>query len=917
MGLGAHHVEHRSATRTRRSSARRQRAPAAAGLHCLLALACGSDSTLLVDAFGGDGPEAPRPPADISGDSSADPTRAGASSQPAAHAPSQPGPAAGGEPANPAGAGLGGAPSAGVDAPSGVGATPLVPPVVDPEGPGSDEGPIARDAGLEPDPDAKGDGTHEPPPAPLVAGLSSQTRSPPFLGMPARPQLTLRGWDMTEAFPNVTFTNSTFVMQEPTSGRMFVAERAGRIWAFEKNPDVATRTLVLDITGQCLGNGDRGLVGFAFHPEFGRPESPNRGYLYVHYPHIDPATARPFPDDAITHSRLSRFTIDLETLQADPASELVLIDQFDESPLHLGGALFFHPGDGYLYVTVGDEGTSCGRSGNCGRIDKDLFSGVLRIDVDPNEDTDSHAIPKQPEAGITAHYTIPNDNPFVGRPDALEEFYAIGLRSPHRMTHDPTDDIIWLGDVGNLAREEIDVVTAGANFQWNAHEGFLEHRAPAPDHAGIWTDPVLDLSRYEARCVVGGYVYRGSRFPELFGKYVFGDLSYNSLWALDYAWDGERAEVVENQRLATAIAGQRGTLTSLGVDSEGELYMTSLERGPIRTLTFRQEASTNLPSRLGATGAFEDVAALTPQPALLAYSVNSPLWSDGAAKRRWLALPEGGTIGFAPSGAWTFPAGTVFVKHFDIALDERAPERRRRLETRLLVASADGAYYGASYKWNAEETDADLLLESQTEALDITLSDGGTRRQEYFYPGPSDCLTCHNTRAGSVLGVRAAQMNGEVLYPATGLKANQLWTWSELGLFDRRLSPDEVRALPALAALDDESRSAEDRVRSYWDSNCSMCHGIIPGMRASWDARYQTPLAQQGVVLGPSVANEGAFVVVPGDVAASLLATRDRSTDPNVRMPPIGRTRADAAYVALLERWIRALPAPVSAASAP
>jgi uncharacterized repeat protein (TIGR03806 family) len=884
-------VEHRTATRTRRSSARRRRAAAARGL-CWLALACGNDSTLLVDAFGARATEGSPSPT----------TAAGAGADPVPQPSGLP-PAVGRDRGNDPGAsetvGLGGAPNDGVDEPASV----------DPVQPLPEPNAGGRDAGIDPGADASdGPDPLEEPPPPLIAGLLEQPRSTPFLGMPQTALFTLRGWDMTPAFPELQFSNATFLMQEPTTGRMFVAERAGRIWTFEQRPDVTTRTLVLDITGQCLGNGDRGLVGFAFHPEFGQPDSPDRGSVYVHYPHIDPATEQPFPDDAITHSRLSRFTIDLETLQADPASELVLIDQFDQSPLHLGGALFFHPGDGYLYVSVGDEGSSCGRSGNCGRIDKDLFSGVLRIDVDPVEDADSHAIPRQPEAGSTAHYTIPNDNPFVGRPDTLEEFYALGLRSPHRMTHDAQDDIIWLGDVGSLTREEIDVVSAGANFQWNAHEGFFEHRPPAEDLVGIWTDPVLDLSRYEARCIVGGYVYRGSRFPGLFGKYIFGDFIYNSLWALDYAWDGAHAQMVDNQRLATAVAGQRATLTSLGVDSEGELYMTSLGRAPIRTLTFRQESSTNLPSRLGATGLFEDVAALAPRPALLAYAVNSPLWSDGAAKRRWLALPEGETIGFSDSGAWTFPEGTVFVKHFDMALDERVPELRRRLETRVLVADAEGAYYGASYKWNADETDAELLLESQTEELDITQPDGSTRRQEYFYPGPTDCLTCHDSRAGSVLGVRAAQLNGEVRYAATGLQANQLWTWSELGLFDRRLSQSEIRALPALAALEDESRSVEDRVRSYWDSNCSMCHGSIRGMRAAWDARYQTPLAEQGVVSGPSVANEGAFIVVPGDVEASLLAVRDRSTDPNLRMPPIGRTRADVAYIALLERWIRSLP---------
>lgn len=746
------------------------------------------------------------------------------------------------------------------------------------------------------------------PPIRLVSGLTSRPTPVPFLSLPARLDLRPRGWDVDVVFPALSFTGATFIQQEATSQLFFVAEREGRIWAFENRADVAEKKLVLDITRQCQGRGDRGLVGFAFHPEFGQPGSPNRGFVYLHYPFVDPAILEgPAPANVPSHSRLSRFTIDLDTMQADVASELVLIDQYDENLLHLGGASFFRPSDGYLYLTVGDEGLACSVSGNCGRNDKDLFSGVLRIDVDPTPDADSHAIPRQPEQGTTANYTIPNDNPFVGQAGALEEFYALGLRSPHRMTVDPVDDIVWLGDVGGVRRDELDVLQSGANYQWDYSEGLITRRPRPVTAPGIWTNPVLDFARDEIRVIIGGYVYRGQRFPQLSGRYVFGDFNDNAIWALDYTYDGLDAAVQQYERLARQVGGRGTTLTSFGVDTQGELYITSLGVDRIKTLVNRAEGRSNLPATLSATGVFADVAALAPAPGLLAYDVQSPLWSDGASKQRWISLPPDTHIGFSENEPWVFPPGTVFVKHFSMLMDERDPSSVRRLETRVLVAQRDGRYYGASYKWNTEQTDAAALLESETELLEVVASDGSLRQQSYFYPGPRDCTTCHNPDAQYVLGVRTAQLNGDALFESTGIVANQLYTWSEIGMFDRRLAAEDIVRYPKLAALADETRSEAERISSYWDSNCSMCHGRMDGIRAEWDARFEVAMARKNVILAASVNSEGAFIVVPGDPDASILLQRDSTTDPELRMPPLARNRTDEAYIELLRRWIRSL----------
>src|SRR5262249_10862011 len=154
-----------------------------------------------------------------------------------------------------------------------------------------------------------------------------------------------------------------------------------------------------------------------------------------------------------------------------------------------------------------------------------------------------------------------------------------------------------------------------------------------------------------------------------------------------------------------------------------------------------------LPGRLSATGLFTALADLKPAAGLIGYEVNSPLWADGASKRRWIALPEIGRVRFAAQGEWKFPAGTVFVKHFELPGRPKA----RRLERRRLAAEARGRGYGVTYRWRPDGTDAELLPDGLTEKL----GNGKT----WPYPSRSDCLACHNPTAGFVLGVNTRQLN--------------------------------------------------------------------------------------------------------------------------------------------------------------
>jgi hypothetical protein len=206
-------------------------------------------------------------------------------------------------------------------------------------------------------------------------------------------------------------------------------------------------------------------------------------------------------------------------------------------------------------------------------------------------------------------------------------------------------------------------------------------------------------------------------------------------------------------------------------------------------LQMPERASGEIPLQLSQTGAFENTPEMVPNPALIPYDLIVSFWSDGAAKSRWISVPDQ-KIKFAPTGEWFFPKGTVFVKHFDLATDETNPKIKRRLETRLLVCNADGGVYGVTYKWRADNRDADLLATNLTEAISIKTATG-VRTQLWYYPSRQDCLTCHTANAGFVLGVKTRQLNRDLKYPS-GVTANELRVWNRLGLFDTNLDAADL-----------------------------------------------------------------------------------------------------------------------------
>jgi uncharacterized repeat protein (TIGR03806 family) len=721
-------------------------------------------------------------------------------------------------------------------------------------------------------------------------------------------------WSAVVAFTNLVFTNALGLTSVPGTNQLCVWEREGRIWTFENNAGATQKKLILDIHNQCQGWDDSGLLGLAFHPGFA-----TNHFVFVYYTWVVPGTVvgdpntRPNPVLPNTyHDRLERYTLDVNGV-AIPGSVKIFVDLTNQTVWHHGGGMFFHPTNGFLYWTDGDNSVG----DNDQIINKSLYSGVFRIDVDCRGENISHAPPRQPTNGVTANYFIPNDNPFVGQSNVLEEFFCLGLRSPHRMTIDPPTGRIFIGDVGESARESVKVIEpgeSGLNFQWNRIEG--KQGDLTPPFIGINKQPIMDYPHSDGRAIIGGYVYRGKEFAaDLGGKYIFGDNVFRTIWAMD-----ETATPFKKTVLCVMPKGDgpnSGTdytgLSSFGTDANGEIYLCQMSSIGGRIYKLQRGGppppSHPMPKLLSQTGAFADLEKLQPADFLIPYSVNSPLWSDGAIKMRWMALPTDSKINFSALGEWTFPAGTVFVKNFSLPVDDTNPQILRRLETRLLVRDASGFVYGASYKWRADNSDADLVTAGTNENISIQTA-SGTRVQKWFYPGRQDCITCHTPASGGVLGVKTRQLNGNFPYQ-NGVTDNQLRAWNQIGLFDTKLNEAGIPFYAKLVNVTNTTAPLQLRVRSYLDANCAMCHRP-GGAGAFFDARFDTPLKLQNLINGP-VQNPlgilGAKVIVSGDTNKSILFRRVNIIGQN-QMPPLAKNVVDGKAVAVFAKWINQLHIP-------
>ena len=761
---------------------------------------------------------------------------------------------------------------------------------------------------------------------------------------------------MVDAFPGVTFTKAVvFASPAGDQKRLFVGEMGGKIKVI---PDTSaagpTASVVIDLAAAVsapartpaeswdLGpNLECGLLGLDFHPDYAA-----NGYFYVFY------SVAKASDPGVWYQRLSRFTIPVEQRDqpsplADAASELILLEQRDRGPNHNGGDLHFGP-DGYLYLSVGDEDNPSDHFNNSQRIDMNFFGAMLRIDVDKkpgNLEPNLHANPAASVEGFSAvdgiprdelppgsgvfkaRYSIPSDNPYLlpsqggtwdgtlngvalaaaSLPFVRSEFWAIGLRSPWRFHIDSTNGEILLGDVGQsnawpaslYAAEELNLITRGGNFGWPYREGsFPGPKTAPPGFTSI--QPFYELQHnwggdpnYRVRCFIGGVIYRGSRFASLTGVYIFGDFSSGNIWALTRT-DG--SPTVER------IAGL-GQLVTFGSDpSNGDVLLTDFSGTRIRRLVTETPGS-EFPSTLGATGLFSDLATLTPAPSVVPYAINLPFWSDHAVKRRWFSIPDGSSrMTWSRDGAWSFPSGQIWVKHFELEMERGNPASpRKRIETRVLVKNEEGIY-GVSYRWNSAGTQATLAADGgETFAVEIT-KDGAPYSQKWNIPSRAQCAICHSAEAGYALSFTTLQLNRENAIDA--FTGNQLNFLESEGYFAN--SPASPLILPRHLKPDEVEYPLEARVRSYLAVNCGYCHAGASGTApTAWDGRHGPTLDQTGIVLGQATsAQEPYKLVIPGDTAHSLLLRRMAGTGGFSRMPPLATSEPDAANVALMTEWI-------------
>lgn len=730
-------------------------------------------------------------------------------------------------------------------------------------------------------------------------GLSNRVANS-TLQMPTNPPVF--GYTIVNAF-NTAFTDPVAIVTPPgETNRIFVVEQDGIISVIT-NLAAPNRTVFLNISARVVGgvpSDEQGLLGLDFHPGY----ATNRQF-FIFYSVLSTTPGIATND---LHHRLSRFQTSTNNPNLADTNEVILIDQFDQAFNHNGGDLHFGP-DGYLYVSIGDEGGGGDNWNNSQRIDKDFFSAMLRIDVDKrpgNLNPNPHPSIIT-NAGI-ANYLVPNDNPFIGatqfngtnvNPNNVRtEFWATGLRNPWRFSFDPATGRLYLGDVGQNAREEIDVITKGGNYGWAYREGFFSGSKTAP--AGfVHINPILDYGRgtdtNQGTVVTGGVVYRGTRISQLFGAYIFADYASGNVWATFY--NGTNATPF--QRLAG-----NGGIAGFGIDpSNGDVLMADQFLNRIRRLTYNATSvGANLPATLADTGAFTNLSTLTPHAGIVPYDLNVPFWSDNAKKTRWFSIPNTNLdITFNRTNNWQFPTGTVWIKHFDLELTNGVPASAKRLETRLIVKNSNGVY-GVTYRWGNSTTNATLVPE---EGLDeaFAINDGGNMRtQVWHYPSRSECLTCHTPAAGFALGFNTAQLNRDFNY--SGITDNQIHALNHVGYFSSNVS--NLNTLPAMAHATNSAVSAEYRVRSYLAANCAQCHQPGGTALGTWDARISNPLSAAGIVNGTLVNNFGDTnnrVIVPNDLAHSVLLTRI-STNGSLRMPPLATSLIDTQAVNLVRNWI-------------
>ena len=332
------------------------------------------------------------------------------------------------------------------------------------------------------------------------------------------------------------FSNPTDIVSAGDS-RLFIVEQTGKIRILDTSGNISPVPF-LDLASKITTAGnEQGLLGMTFHPNY-----KTNGYLYVNYTAAGSGT-----------TTIARYTVSADPNIANPSSELIILTVPQPFANHNAGDLAFGS-DGYLYIPLGDGGSG-GDPGDRAQDSLQLLGKLLRIDVDNG-----------------APYAIPGDNPFVGDPKAHDEIWAIGLRNPFRISFDRLTGDLWIGDVGQNDWEEINFQSVnspgGENYGWRCYEGNHSYNISGCEPASTMVFPIAEYSNNQTTgcSVTGGFVYRGSKYPEMYGYYIFTDFCSGIFWS-----------VIDSSGIWNLYShGSLGSFfTTFGEDQNGELYLAS------------------------------------------------------------------------------------------------------------------------------------------------------------------------------------------------------------------------------------------------------------------------------------------------------------------------------------------------------
>jgi len=724
-----------------------------------------------------------------------------------------------------------------------------------------------------------------------------------------------------KVYEHLQFTAATSLAFAPGSDRCFVVEQWGRIYSLPADRGCRQADVFLDIGDLVVRlNADRspdealkpggGNFHLTFHPDF----ASNR-FCYLCYTVGYQDESRPRYQESTRVVRLTVNEDDSGVPRADPASEVEVITW--PAGGHNGGCLAFGR-DGMLFISTGDGGDHFPEDANkTGQDVSDLRAAILRIDVD--HPTDGRG------------YSIPSDNPFVGVPGARGELYSFGHRNPWKMSVDRVAGDLWAGDVGLEMWELVCRVKPGDNYGWSLQEGSNPihrdwPRGPAPV-VKAW----CEVPHTAGASITGGYVYRGKKFPELVGRYVFGDWVSRRVWSIGTTEAGPGPLV---DLVAPTIR-----VICFAEDGDGELFILDYDDGSIYELARNDVAADTVafPQRLSETGLFADTAPQRPMPGVTPFAVAAEAWADHAQARRFIGLPGSGSVKLHPGKAAvpgsmfptkiSYPPGTVLAKTFSIEMRAGDPQSEKKLETQLLHFNGRH-WHGYSYAWNDAGTDA-ALVPAAGKSLPLAIADprapGGTREHVWRFLGRSECQRCHNEWAGTTLAFNVEQLNRDVPGPG-GAAVNQLRDFRSCGLvedvviepdleadpFGAVQRPGSEEEMPRLADPHDASEPLDARARAYLHVNCAGCHrfggGSVPHVHL--DAEVATADLD---VLGMRPARGDfaipeARVITPGEPRRSTLWYRMATTGPG-RMPHIGAELVDEHGLSLVREWIASLPA--------